>query len=277
MSLTLACPEIVYHYTTAEGLFGIVRSSELWATFANYLNDTREFVHAFQLLSDEATARLASRSLSPATSEILTMLTLVAADTNFQEQTAGGAAVASFSVAGDSLSQWRAYGGGAGGYAIGFSGQDLFKQSRPDAKSSYFLPCIYDPDQQRKFAHAMVDLIVSRTTSAVMDDVDWFAEAERELWTRILSAGLKDPAFSEEEEWRFVVTNPDDEHIRFRLRGQTVVPYVPVDISLVPIREVRIGPTVNAPRALHSVSLFLKAHGHREAVVAASEVPYRNW
>ncbi len=37
-------PELLYHYTTQEGLLGIFDTQEIWATHIRYLNDkTREF------------------------------------------------------------------------------------------------------------------------------------------------------------------------------------------------------------------------------------------
>lgn len=41
-------PQRLYHYTTAEGLRGIVESKILWATDVRYLNDPLEFNHGLQ-------------------------------------------------------------------------------------------------------------------------------------------------------------------------------------------------------------------------------------
>ena len=44
---------VLYHYTTADGLKGIVENHELWATSAYYLNDLTEIMYGYQLI-DEA-------------------------------------------------------------------------------------------------------------------------------------------------------------------------------------------------------------------------------
>jgi hypothetical protein len=44
---------VLYHYTTADGLKGIVENDELWATSAYYLNDSTEIMYGYQLI-DEA-------------------------------------------------------------------------------------------------------------------------------------------------------------------------------------------------------------------------------
>jgi len=42
----------LYHYTTAEGLRGIVESHELWATAAYYLNDSAEVAYGCKVVSE---------------------------------------------------------------------------------------------------------------------------------------------------------------------------------------------------------------------------------
>ena len=36
-------PELLYHYTTQDGLLGIIEKQEFWATDVRFLNDTEEF------------------------------------------------------------------------------------------------------------------------------------------------------------------------------------------------------------------------------------------
>ena len=46
-------PDILYHYTSAEGLLGIVWTREIWSTNVLYLNDTSELSHATEVLASE--------------------------------------------------------------------------------------------------------------------------------------------------------------------------------------------------------------------------------
>src|SRR5436189_200043 len=50
----------LYHYTNQAGLLGIIRSRQIWATHTQYLNDTREFLHAVQMMSHELTVSRAA-------------------------------------------------------------------------------------------------------------------------------------------------------------------------------------------------------------------------
>jgi hypothetical protein len=52
-------PKHVYHYTTIDGLTGILSSGKLWATDLSYVNDATEYVYADILIED------AVRTLKP--------------------------------------------------------------------------------------------------------------------------------------------------------------------------------------------------------------------
>jgi hypothetical protein len=41
---------VLYHYTSADGLKGIIENDELWATSAYYLNDSAEILYGYRVL-----------------------------------------------------------------------------------------------------------------------------------------------------------------------------------------------------------------------------------
>ena len=41
---------IIYHYTSPEGILGIIESNSLWATDINYLNDSSELRYIYGLV-----------------------------------------------------------------------------------------------------------------------------------------------------------------------------------------------------------------------------------
>jgi hypothetical protein len=51
-------PATLYHYTSAAGLLGILKTRSIWATNIRFMNDTREFALALDLI----TAALQRRS-----------------------------------------------------------------------------------------------------------------------------------------------------------------------------------------------------------------------
>jgi hypothetical protein len=46
-------PAKLYHYTGIGGLLGMARSRAAWASNAYYLNDSREVVHACDVLDEQ--------------------------------------------------------------------------------------------------------------------------------------------------------------------------------------------------------------------------------
>ena len=43
-------PNKLYHYTSIDGLLGIIRNKNIWASDIQYLNDKEEFVRTIKLL-----------------------------------------------------------------------------------------------------------------------------------------------------------------------------------------------------------------------------------
>ena len=52
---------ILYHYTSREGLFGILKSRALWASSYMFMNDIKEFSHASAMLKDAASGAVVSK------------------------------------------------------------------------------------------------------------------------------------------------------------------------------------------------------------------------
>ena len=112
--LTPDPPSILYHYTTPAGLLGIVEKKEIWASHTQYLNDQREFRHAVGIIEEEIAA-MKKMHQHDKHQELLDEMASVLKDSESMN-----VCVCSLSEERDILSQWRAYGGGAG-FSIGFS------------------------------------------------------------------------------------------------------------------------------------------------------------
>jgi len=46
-------PDIIFHYTSLEGLLGIIKSKSIWATNVFYLNDASELNYSRKLFIDQ--------------------------------------------------------------------------------------------------------------------------------------------------------------------------------------------------------------------------------
>jgi hypothetical protein len=50
--LTRVPEKTLYHYTNQIGFLGIIEKKEIWAMHTQYLNDTKEYQHAIDVVTD---------------------------------------------------------------------------------------------------------------------------------------------------------------------------------------------------------------------------------
>ena len=254
-------PAVLYHYTSAEGLLGMVQNNALWATQVQYMNDEREWHHAVdlgrQILKTRAHSALGLQS------DMAAMLYEVMGGKTMSRTFAF-----SLTEKEDLLSQWRGY-CPTGGYAIGLKTDLLVAQA---ARCGFTLrQCVYEDSEKRR----AIEEIVLRKASAL---TAWpLAEAERVKLVvdfvnevRVLAEVFKDSSFEEESEWRLVGLVPaGDARSRWRTRGGLVVPYAILEMGIHSlVSEILIGPKVDKELAYHSVDFLFRSNG--------APVPIRN-
>src|ERR1017187_4822675 len=128
---------LLYHYTNEAGLFGILRSSCIWATDYRFLNDTSEREHAVTLFSQElsmqANGRLAKR-LGAAIRRFDTSQTQDLVQEIYRSVSAYYVSFSSDAndspLSGDRLSQWRGYAQNGQGFSLGFHRGRLLKTAK---------------------------------------------------------------------------------------------------------------------------------------------------
>src|SRR6266566_8124161 len=111
-------PALLYHYTGARGLQGIVTSNKLWATNVEFLNDESEMRYSRRVLTEVYT------ELVNETPEGLAKNTLRALGAMDDPWLSAQIFACCFCEHPDLLSMWRAY-GSSGGYSIGFVAESL--------------------------------------------------------------------------------------------------------------------------------------------------------
>jgi hypothetical protein len=111
-------PSLLYHYTGARGLQGILTSGKLWATNVEYLNDETEMRFSRSILREVFT------ELVDETPEGLGRMALRALGGMDDPWLSAQIFACCFCAQPDLLSMWRAY-GSSGGYSIGFAAESL--------------------------------------------------------------------------------------------------------------------------------------------------------
>jgi len=254
---------LLWHYTNAQGFYGITTQKELWATHVEYLNDRTEGVHAAVLL--EALLK----RVFPTQAAARAALTGRRAD----------AFVFAMSERGDRLDNWRVYANGGRGYALGFGRKSVAKV--PNAilqQCEYIDPAL--PLESQDFAiRAAIDaradvwaLISESGDKADPRRVERQVRSWVDAAVSKLGPALKHIAFAEEREHRLVYSGS---HVGLRLRvspTDRLVPYVPLQFESEMLLTVCLGPgmTVADERATR---LHLEANGYSDVEVIASNVP----
>lgn len=273
-------PDCLYHYTTADGLLGIVSTGTLWATGIRYLNDSSEYEYTLDIARDhiESVSKLIDQPLHRA------LLEALLSALNVTEIVA--MYVACLSEHSDQLSQWRAYGRGAG-YAVGISPQALSYAHTPTLKAG-LLKCVYDKKKQ----HEHLTYVMNRMLQAVGMGRDASVDIQRNVLRRcevdfaghltVAAAVFKHASFAEEAEWRLVARGDSGpHHRRFRTQAGVVVPYIELPVAApdtsVNLESITVGPSLHGTEAELGLKALLEERRVSVKELRHSSVPYRSW
>jgi hypothetical protein len=297
-------PDMVFHYTTAAGLLGIVKGNRLWASDVLYMNDATEVEYGRQLIvqvaesvATEAKSEM-GRTLCKSIDTVLYPVGLVG----------GGFYAACFCEDGDLLSQWRGYAGGTGGYSLGFRTRDFrrWNESIPERRFT-LRPVIYDPDEQMELIRTFL-VSIDGALDELLDHLPDRAQEihgvaygtiQRQMLECMLT--MKNPAFKEEREWRLIhvrsgFSREPEARVEYRPTRAFIVPYVALDITptgadmlarvpeqhratvaehnRVPVAQVIVGPSAHPEAAAAAVRAMVRDL-HLGADVINSRVPIR--
>lgn len=273
--------KILYHYTSIEALFGgiIVKDRPnpnkeicLWASNCRYMNDPKEFSTGIRL-AHEMLDIPSNESIQVASEQIKEYIYII-----------------SFSSAGDCLPMWGMYGQNGHGLALGFDTTVI--------KTNFILSkCVYATDENKKWLKEEISKLKHVPN-------DWWKQLEVEnilsnffesfgnlLGVYILLWSLgKHPAYEYEKEERAIFqimkdvhnqdtqdsSEPNKKTIKYRLRGNLIVPYIELYLPKSALKEIWIGPNNDMKRAVQSLRTYLDYMGFNEVEIKQSKVPYRD-
>jgi hypothetical protein len=273
--------DYIYHYTSKEGLKGIIRDKKIWATNMLYLNDTSEL----QLSIDRALGEFINRTKDDLMSkedkdflnEICNVFTSILWPNANQY---ANIYVCSFSAAKDDLCQWQGYclnkrDCSIDGYSIGFNfNTPLYKYVKEQGFD--FVKCEYKKEKQLEiisevFINALDffrnrkkqgrcneyqdECVVNDSGKGTSERKCDFAHNALQCAIRRanvnffkIAPSIKNTAFHHEEEWR-LISKPKklDSSVKYRGKPKTI-PYIEINLSnnkdesLCWIPEIWIGP-----------------------------------
>ncbi len=231
-------PEHFYHYTTAEGLLGILspkdKQLEFWLTDSRYFNDSEEYIGGLGVGRECLNKSRHSK------------LPLLINAKESLESHNGRICVLSLSSRGNWLSQWRAY-SEDGGYSLKLKSK-LFKD--PDHLAyRYLAECIYFKAQLEDKVKKSIEWCVEQYQQASHGKSD--NESKHILLhcssglsnlIRVLASVFKHESFKEEHEWRHVFQYPNAQEIQLRPRNGLLVPYTSVKFATESLESIIVAP-----------------------------------
>lgn len=280
----------LYHYTSPEGFFGIVKSGNLWVTDFRSLNDYEEVTHGFELLKTYLNNEEMQISLCAAVRPHINALQdffkfwcdqAVVNVENFY--------IFSLSRKPDQLSQWRAYCPN-GGYCIGFP-HDIIRDSLNTwqvsevsgvSKKVNILPCIYDHKMKLKIIGEILNLCVEENPGVNSDTFKIiFYNA-----FKVFCALFKNKSFYEEAEFRVIaeISGKDninlEKYLDYRTSRGKIVTYVQIPLILTCLKngkipfEVTISKNLFDDKNKKNTFMFLSNHISENVFVKGSSIPY---
>ncbi len=279
--------DLLWHYTTPEGLTGIIESNSLWATNIFYLNDSAEFMHGIDTARRIIKQKISSlrEGERKRLDSFDTHLSFVGPDHN------RAIYVCSLSKTEDELSQWRAYCRG-GGFSIGFPRQGLVNAIH--GQHFELKECVYGAKEQEEIIRHLIDShvipyiekpeqfskipctpdMVSAIVSGGIGEFLW------ELYSTCSS--LKHPSFEREKEWRLVFDHKrpfNEVKPEFRTKNGLIIPYICIKL---PQNEdfwkqirIIIGPTKYEKELEGSVRALFRKYYEYSLRITPSEIPFR--
>ena len=273
--------ELIYHYTNAAGLRGILDERAFWATKTPFLNDPTEVIYAVEIVTRVLRER--SKGIGPVADIANAVLEKFCAPKD-------DTYITSFCRDGDLLSQWRGYGANGGGYSLGFS----FPIGKaPPMQMAWLIEVIYDENLLSDAIDVILSIFVDHLAASVsawaMENVvDLFPTTLDVLWL-----AFKHPAYREEREVRLLVRRSQKiedrikDAVRFgkvhyRSSSAEVIPFVKIGMSfskdepapLLPLRRIVVGPGVRFNQNKEALEQMLEDFGYEDVEVAPSRVPF---
>lgn len=241
----------LFHYTNVESVHSILTHKKLWLTDVRFSNDSQELRDGINKLTEALKNPMpgffANREYIHVSIEYLQRKFSDDPNLGLEEEPVF---VFSFTSAENILSQWRAY----GSYAIEFD-EKLLQKFIPPLRR-----CVYDEaDKNSQAINAITNALVA-ISQGMAGSAEFDATSVTSLYELIeLAATFKHQGFEEEKEVRIITqARVWDDSVKYRPKGNRLIPYREVDISLDCIKSIHVGPMNEQELAYTAMAAFVK-------------------
>lgn len=306
-------PEHLYHYTSSEGLMGIIGTGKMRATKIHYMNDGGELQHGLEQIRKEIETQknyirdgkeVQDGYRKRTTEDLDAMLFALEqiAHTNI--------GVVSFTTEGNQLSQWRGYCKIGNGYSLCFSSVGL-RASTEKLKNSeklpesleklqqkigklperlrrmpdYFLvPCMYEESEHRKMVKELISFAsIDENQHEPDPNIPQLLRLPFKEAALFIAAMIKTNGFKEEKEWRLVCGPFLSDDAEYRAGNYSLIPYWVIDLELQKVlQKIIIGPTPELELSKLALDGYLRRvysvgpHGGSPKTIENSKISWRS-
>jgi hypothetical protein len=275
-----------YHYTTIEGLKGILENKCLWATGIEFLNDPTENNYLENLISQIC-------SKNPSFQEVYDHLSKETYKRFFFDPIKY---IISMSNSQDSLSMWNLYSKG-NGYCIKFKNQSVFIY-KYDTFVLRTIHVIYDEKKQIEYLKDIFESYIPLLPEIKELEVQMekaTLEGEELKYQELNSLlikytedfrnalyknknNYKHPAYKDEFETRIIAEYDDSEDfpVKFRstVNGQ-LIEYIEIPIHIENIEAIMLHPLISDEIHITGLRRFLNNMGLHDVRINKSKIPFR--
>ena len=287
----------LYHYTTAEGICGIVENREFVATKSDFLNDNMEFQYAVEVMERLIERYIVNTDLrmqfSAKLKAEIDRIGIISSDHAALDEDEMSFYVVAFSKQNNNSLLWAEF-TDFRGYCLEFDYEKIVEGFR----HRVFLhgTVIYDEEEQMNgLLESLLSCIHSLVEKGAKDLQGFFEEdaiPSEESLNQLVDAMavvcsvytmfFKKSYFAGEEEYRFIFPplhyEKGQDRPQFRLLDQIFLPYIMVELEAeqqeLPLQSVMVGAKNNSDIAVRGMKYFLKTQG-LDIPVLLSDIPLR--
>lgn len=275
-------PQRLYHYTSIDGLMGIIQGKSMFATNALFLNDYSELNYGKKLIFDALSKIKLSSDFQTKVYFGFAQKELDIVENVLHEMDTfplDDLYISCFTTQADVLSQWRGYGSNSG-VRIGFNTELL----ADTFENAYLADVVYNRKSQISRIEDKVSIFLDFLCNK---EADYYGSKNPQSIAKAIAVLLlvsvrlfKDAAFREEKEHRLIYdpTNTEKElPVKFRNNGKFIVPYVELTTKknkLLPITDIMVGPSSFSLKINAGIEKLLLTNGYKKVKVSISSIPF---
>ncbi len=259
-------PNILYHYCSLGSLRSIIENKHLYMTNAIWMDDKTELVWLRKMVQ-----RVLDRYPSDERHILHERFTQI-----INQREPSHVYCTCFSGNPDSRSQWLEYADDGHGFAVGFD-TTAFDLKRSTPKRDIQLQRVrYDEAEQEDIVERILRPL-KPSDSKLQEDFALFGCTHNVWW---YGAWCKNPAFSNEKEWRLICRDDPGDNIEFREKSDRhLIPFTkfPFEPDKHPIREIWLGPRNQSQRNVDALARLLATSGYDAERIEfkGSDIPLR--